>query len=59
MATITNTNTSTKVIRIQDDEKELLFRLREIYGSLTIVVVVVFFYFELNKQNDLISLSLI
>jgi len=32
MATITNTNTSTKVIRIQDDEKELLFRLREIYG---------------------------
>jgi hypothetical protein len=42
MATITNTNTSTKVIRIQDDEKELLFRLREIYGSLNIVVVVVF-----------------
>jgi hypothetical protein len=34
MATITNSNTSTKVIRIQDDEKDLLFRLREIYGSL-------------------------
>jgi len=34
MATTTNINTSTKVIRIQDDEKELLFRLREIYGSL-------------------------
>ncbi|CAF1360925.1 unnamed protein product [Rotaria sordida] len=33
MAGITNTNTSTKVIRIQDDEKELLFRLREIYGN--------------------------
>ncbi|CAF1911550.1 unnamed protein product [Rotaria magnacalcarata] len=33
MAALTNTNTSTKVIRIQDDEKELLFRLREIYGN--------------------------
>ncbi|CAF2679702.1 unnamed protein product [Rotaria sp. Silwood2] len=33
MAGITNTNTSSKVIRIQDDEKELLFRLREIYGN--------------------------
>lgn len=33
MAATTNTNTSTKVIRIQDDEKELLFRLREIYGN--------------------------
>ncbi len=43
MATITNTNTSTKVIRIQDDEKELLFRLREIYGSLNIVVVFLLF----------------
>jgi hypothetical protein len=32
MAATTNTNTSTKVIRIQDDEKELLFQLREIYG---------------------------
>jgi hypothetical protein len=32
MATL---NTSTKVIRIQDDEKDLLFRLREIYGSFT------------------------
>jgi hypothetical protein len=32
MAATTNTNTSTKVIRIQDDEKDLLFRLREIYG---------------------------
>jgi len=26
-------NTSTKVIRIQDEEKEILFRLREIYGN--------------------------
>lgn len=34
MATSTNPNTSTKVIRIQDDEKELLFQLREIYGLL-------------------------
>ncbi|CAF1599373.1 unnamed protein product [Rotaria sp. Silwood1] len=33
MAGITNTNTSTKVIRIQDDEKEILFHLREIYGN--------------------------
>lgn len=33
VATPTNANASTKVIRIQDDEKELLFRLREIYGE--------------------------
>jgi len=43
MAATTNTNTSTKVIRIQDEEKELLFRLREIYGSLNIVVVFLLF----------------
>lgn len=35
MATLPNPSTSSKVIRIQDDEKDLLFRLREIYGSLT------------------------
>ncbi|CAF1327703.1 unnamed protein product [Adineta steineri] len=33
MAATSNTNMSTKVIRIQDDEKVLLFQLREIYGN--------------------------
>ncbi len=47
MATITNTNTSTKVIRIQDDEKELLFRLREIYGLLN-------FLFYCTDRNKII-----
>ncbi len=45
MAATTNTNTSTKVIRIQDEEKELLFRLREIYGSLNFL----FFFNYVNK----------
>jgi hypothetical protein len=31
-----------KIIRIQDDEKELLFQLREIYGSLAVFLFEIF-----------------
>jgi hypothetical protein len=36
MASSTNNSTTSKIIRIQDDEKELLSQLREIYGYLFI-----------------------
>jgi hypothetical protein len=32
MTTTTNSNTTSKIIRIQEDEKILLSELREIYG---------------------------
>ena len=54
MATVTNANTSTKVIRIQDDEKDLLFRLREIYGSLNshFPFPLLLKFFSFNLGND-------
>jgi hypothetical protein len=36
MATSTNGNTTSKIARIQKDEKELLSKLRGTYGWLTI-----------------------